>query len=117
MQDNTITISGIAYDRFQELPDRSVYTHPDHTIGLNHILSLSRVVPTSEGAAARVRTKFVRDVVRDTPAGKEKGSIYTTIEVSRPVWASDADVQAESASAATFMQSPEYGTLLSKQSI
>lgn len=115
MQNNIITIGEITYDRFQELPDRSVYTHPDHTIGKQHIMSLSRVVPTSEGATARIRTKFVRDVVRDVTG--EKGSIYTTIEVSRPVWASDIAVSAESATAAAFMQGTEFSALLSKQSI
>lgn len=115
MQNNTITIEAVPYDRFQEYTDRSVYTAPDHSIGLNHLFSLSRVVPSSEGATARVRVKLVRDVI--DPVTLAKGTIYTTIEVSQPTWAVPSDVSSESAKAAAFMLLPEYGQLLQKQSI
>lgn len=115
MQSNTITISETGYDRFQEYPDRSVYIHPSHTIGRNRLFSLSRVVPTTEGATARVRVKFARDIVQDVTG--VKGTIYTTLEVSRPVWATDASVSEDSASVAALMLLPEYQQLLHKQSI
>lgn len=115
MQSNTITLGAVAHERFQEYPDRSVYVHPDHTIGVNRLFSLSRVVPSSEGAAARIRAKFVRDIVQ--PVTGLKGSIYTTVEASQPTWADTADVTAQAADLALFMSGSEFQSLLHKQSI
>lgn len=115
MQSNQITLGTTAYERYQEYPDRSVYIHPDHTIGSNRLFSLSRVVPSSEGATARVRAKFVREIVQ--PVTGVKGSIYTTVEASQPVWADDADTAAQAADLALFMSGDEFQSLLHKQSI
>lgn len=115
MQNNTITVGEVTYDRFQEYPDRSVYISPTHTIGRNDLFSLSRVVPTSEGATARVRVKFVLDIVN--PETLEKAAIYATTEVSMPTWAGETVVEGQALQLALFMQTPEFGQLLSKQSI
>lgn len=115
MQNNKIKIGAVEYDRFQEYPDRSVYISPTHSIGSNDLFSLSRVVPTSEGATARVRVKFVRDITH--PTTNEKAAIYGTIEVSMPTWAEETAVAAQASQLALFMQTAEFGQLLSKQSI
>lgn len=115
MQSNIITIGAVAYDRFKEYPDSSVYVAPDHSIGLNHQLALSRVVPTTEGSVARVRTKAMRNIVN--PITNEKGAIYVTVEISQPTWANHGDVSAEALVVSQFMQLPEFSELLQKQSI
>lgn len=115
MQNNTITAGTVTYERFQEYPDRSVYISPTHKIGHNDLFSLSRVVPTSEGATARVRAKFVLDIVH--PTTNEKASIYATTEVSMPTWANESTVASQASQLALLMQTPEFGELLSKQSI
>lgn len=115
MQDNTITVGSVTYDRFKEYPDRTVYNAVDHTILNPHLLTLSRVELKTTDSNVKSRVKFTR---RATNAdGTKTGDIIITADVSFPQWAGDAGVKAELGQLAAFLTSDEAESLALKQSI
>lgn len=93
MQPNLITVGASNYERFQEYPDRSVYTTDGHTIANPNLLTLGRVVPTSAGDT-NVKTRYKHSrVVSDGVTGKT-GSIIIETNISAPQWVDIATVTA-----------------------
>lgn len=93
MQPNLITVGASNYERFQEYPDRSVYTTNGHTIANPNLLTLGRVVPASAGdTSVKTRYKHSR-VVSDGVTGKT-GSIIIETNISAPQWVDIATVTA-----------------------
>lgn len=115
MQKNNLTINGVDYERFQEYPERTVYTAVDHTIANPHILGLSRVDVSGTDASVKTRAKFSRKITHPTTAANR--DIIVTVEVSFPQWAIPAVVDAEVAALASFLTSQEAQDLYHKQSI
>lgn len=116
MQNNTITIGELQYDRFKETPDKTTYVSTNHTVGSADLLLLGRSIATADSANAKSRANFVRDIARGD-VEQTKGRIYANIEFSYPQWASAAQLQAISATVDAFLSSTEFGQLLAKQSI
>lgn len=116
MQNNTITIGDLAYDRFKETPDKTTYVAPAHTVSKTDILLLGRTIATSDNANAKSRANFVQDIERGDVAGTI-GRLYFNIECSYPQWASDAQLQAITATVNAFLSSTEFDELVRKQSI
>lgn len=91
MQPNLITVGASNYERFQEYPDRSVYTTNGHTIANPHLLTLGRVVPAAAGDT-NVKTRYKHSrVVTDGATGKT-GSIIIETNISAPQWVDIAAV-------------------------
>lgn len=116
MQKNIITIGALAYDRFKETPDKTTYVAPAHTVSKTDILLLGRTIATSDNANAKSRANFVQDIERGDAAGTI-GRLYFNIECSYPQWASDAQLQAITATVNAFLSSTEFDELVRKQSI
>lgn len=93
MKANSFTLSGVNYERFQEYPDRSVYTADGHTSVRPRLLAFSRVLATTDSSAVKSRVKHSYSV-RDAVTGKP-GVITFATEISYPQWASEADITAE----------------------
>lgn len=114
MQNNTISVDGESYERFQEYPDRSIYTANGHTIGTPHLLTLGRVVPASNDASIKTRVKHSRTIKKSDGT---LGTIILETNVSYPQWASLDAVTTESALHHKFLAGPEAAKLISTQSI
>lgn len=116
MQNNTITIGEVAYDRFKETPDKTTYTSVNHSVSKADLLLLSRSIATNDSANAKSRASFVRDIERGDTAGTV-GRVYFNVEISYPQWAADSDLQAITDASAAFLSSAEFNSLVQKQSI
>lgn len=115
MQNNQIAIDGVTYERFQEYPDRSIYTTNGHSIGRPRLLTLGRVIPTSPDSTIKSRFKHSR-VVTDAVAGRT-GTIIIETNISYPQWAAVADVNEEVTRHSKFAASPEATSLITLQNI
>lgn len=114
MQNNTISVDGVNYERFQEYPDRSIYTADGHTIANPHVLTLGRVVPASNDASIKTRVKHSLTV---TKSDGTKGTIILETNVSYPQWAGISNVSSELANHQKFLATPEMTKLVTTQSI
>lgn len=114
MQNNTISVDGEVYERFQEYPDRSIYTADGHSVGAPHILTLGRVVPASNDASIKTRVKHSRTIKK--PDGTT-GTIILETNISYPQWASTDAVVTESSLHHKFLATSEAAKLITTQSI
>lgn len=114
MQNNQIAVDGVTYERFQEYPDRSIYTTNGHTVVRPRLLTLGRVIPTTPDSAIKSRFKHSRVV---TDAAGRVGTIIIETNISYPQWAAVVDVNEEVTRHSKFSASPEAQTLITLQNI
>lgn len=114
MQNNQIAIDGVTYERFQEYPDRSIYTTNGHTVVRPRLLTLGRVIPTGPDSSIKTRYKHSR-VIND--AAGRTGTIIIETNISYPQWAVDKDVTEEVTRHNNFGASPEATSLITLQNI
>lgn len=112
---NSFTLEGVTYERFQEYPDRSVYSADGHTAVRPRLLAFSRVLPATDSSAVKSRVKH-SFTIRDTVTGKS-GVITITTDVAYPQWASETDVTAEIAKHRAVVADAMFANLAAKQII
>lgn len=115
MQTNEITLGTIAYERFKEYPDRTVYNAADHSILSPHVLAFSRVELKTTDSNVKSRVKFSKRVTN--AGGTKTGDIIVTADFSYPQWASEAAVKQQLTQLGFFTASLEAEELVLKQSV
>lgn len=117
MQNNKITIGDKQYARFKEMPDKTTYVGPNHSLSRANLLMLSRNIATVPDQNAKSKASFVIDVAKPGSTTGETGRVYANIEFSYPQWATESDMQGIISTVASFLPTNEFNTLIKQQSI